>query len=96
MLLAAEGKKQEALITNPFPNYFDNDLFLYSLLNMKEEVLKIVSEEGKTWVSSYPRLKNIRFLDFIREEPAFIEVLAKAKKVHEERVVKYGHLFDED
>jgi hypothetical protein len=62
---------------------------------MKEEGLKIVSEEGKARVSSYPRLKNNRVFDFIRDEPVFNKILAKAKIVHEERVRKYGHLFEE-
>lgn len=87
LLLAAEGKKEEALNTKPFPN-----VPLYSFLNMKEEALNIITTG---WNASYPMLKNHRIYDFIREEPIFIEIQAKAKIVHEERVRKYGHLFDD-
>ena len=45
---------------------------------------------------AYLDLKNMRNIEFIRDEPAFKEILAKAKIVHEERVAKYGHLFDEE
>ena len=86
-LLAAEGKKEEALNINP-----NGGLLLYSLLNMKEEALNIITAG---WKPSYPELKNNRIYDFIREEPIFIEILAKAKIVQEVRVRKYGHLFDD-
>ena len=45
---------------------------------------------------SYSSLKNWQILEFIRDEPRFKVILARAKKVHEERVAKYGHLFDEE
>ena len=40
-------------------------------------------------------LKNSKPYDIIRDEPRFKEILANAKKVHEERVAKYGYLFDD-
>ena len=45
---------------------------------------------------TYPKMLNGLEFDFIRDEPKFKEILAKAKKVHEERVAKYGHYFDEE
>ena len=33
--------------------------------------------------------------ELIREEAKFKEILAKAKIVYDERMAKYGHLFDE-
>ena len=95
LLLAVEGKREEALRTFPYPN-----MTLYSILNMNEEAISLVSsmsiakEYCVQW--SYTSLKNNQVFDFIRDEPKFEEILAKAKKIHEERVAKYGHLFDEE
>ena len=72
---------------------------IYSLLNMKKEAIdwvdSISSLREFTSGFTYPNLKHGHAYAFIRDEPRFKEILANAKKVHEERVSKYGHLFDE-
>lgn len=92
-LLAKEGKES-------FSKLSGGGLELYSLLNMKEEALSLLDSINTTTnyfdSFSYLALKNLKVYDFIRDEPEFHEIIAKAKKVHEERVAKYGHLFDED
>jgi tetratricopeptide (TPR) repeat protein len=92
LLFAIEGEKEDALS-------LDKNLYVYSLLDMKKEALREVDStsmvtEFSGWCS-YISLKNWKVLDFIREEPAFKEVLEEAKIVHEERIRKYGHLFDD-
>lgn len=98
MLLAGEGRKEEALSLNK------KSMVLYSILDMKKEGLifarqilaRSLTPEGEyVWVWEYLHLQNIKIFDFIIEEPGFQEILTRAKKVHEERVAKYGHLFDE-
>lgn len=95
LLLAYEGKKEEALNTFSYPN-----IALYSLLNMKKEALDIVKSTSTNTDYSfgwtYNNLLNAGSFDFIRNSPEFQKILVEAKKVHEERVAKYGHLFEEE
>ena len=90
-LLAIDGKKEEALSLN-------KDIYVYSILNMKKEALiRVDSMSTVTKYNgfySYLNLKNAKATEFIRDEPEFKEILTEAKKVHEERVAKYGHYFD--
>lgn len=90
--LAMEGKKEEALSLN-------KDILVWSLLKMKEETISKLDtksvEEYFTSPYSYLNLNNAAYFDFIREEPKFKEILIKAKEVHDIRVGKYGHLFDD-
>ena len=69
----------------------------YSLLSMKTEALSEANSWSNGYIAnfSYVSLQNNLYLEFIREEPVFKKILAEAKKVHEERLEKYGHLFDE-
>jgi tetratricopeptide (TPR) repeat protein len=107
-LLAMEEKKEEALsikLVESYEGSLNTRVATYSLLEMKEEALAVLTRADSimtmrgldkyigSW--AYLRLKNIKPFDFIRDEPEFQKILAKAKKVHEERVAKYGHLFNE-
>ena len=69
-------------------------------MGKKEELLQIIedgSEKQKFYGTlCYMELKNSKPYDIIRDEPEFQEILARAKIVHDERVAKYGHLFDEE
>ena len=71
------------------------------LLGRKLEALntleKILSQRNKTYEGtlSYEALNGLTLLEPIRQEPRFQQWLKEAKKVHEERVAKYGHLFDD-
>ena len=91
-MLAMDGKKEALSLVKSKVNY--------SLLNMKKEALSKIDSisTGNNFSRNYTflRLRNELAFEFIRDEPEFIEILAKAKIVHEERVAKYGHLFDED
>ena len=66
---------------------------------MKKEALSLTDSMSTitdyTGYWTYLNLKNDKFVDFIRDEPEFKEIVAKAKIAHEERVRKYGHLFDD-
>jgi len=92
LLLAVDGKKEEALSIN-------KSMDIYSIFNMKKEALNLLdslsAELTYTGNWTYLSLKNIKSFDFIREEPEYDEVLNRAKKVYEERLIKYGHLFDD-
>jgi adenylate cyclase len=89
---AIEGKKEEALSLN-------TGFITYCLLNMKKEALQRLNSLSVKSIyvrsMSYNYLQNIKFTEFIRDEPQFKEIITKAKKVHDARVAKYGHLFDE-
>jgi TolB-like protein len=92
-LLAINGKKEEALKLSPY-------VFTYALLDMKEEAMTMVaswySDNPNIGVNTYLVSLNSRGLKFLREEPRFKEILAEQKKVYEERLTKYGHLFDDE
>ena len=98
LLLATEGNREAALSTSKISN--SKRLRLYSILDMKEEALVIIDslskEVGYAAFDTYLNLQNNKIFEFIRDEPKFKEMLSKAKKVHEERVAKYGHYFDEE
>ena len=95
LILAAEGKREQALRTY-------KSLEVYSVLDMKTEALNLIDSSSSATnftgfynSFSYNFLTNAKVTEFIRDEPEFKVILAKAKKVHDERVAKYGHLFDE-
>ena len=91
LLMVLDGEKEEALSLS-------KSLSTYSLLDMKKEGSakfdSLYSLNNNNESYTYMALLNDKKFDFIRDMPAFREILAKAKKVHEERVAKYGHLFD--
>jgi TolB-like protein/Tfp pilus assembly protein PilF len=92
-VLAMNGEKEKAL-------ELSNHWTVYSLLNMKKEALKQLdslssAEKYFEW-NSYNALLNMNRTESLREEPKFKEILAKAKVVYDERMAKYGHLFDEE
>ena len=92
-LLALEGKKEEALS-------LDRSLVVYSLLGMNNEALNLIDSLGSlnnfTNFWTYPFLNTVKSTDFIKDEPKFKEILARAKVVYDEREAKYGHLYDEE
>jgi adenylate cyclase len=92
LLLALDGNRKEALELN-------KDLWINSLLDMKEEGIRnldtLNTRNANFAYPNYLDYLNGKELDFIRDEARFKEIIAEAKKVHEEWVAKYGHLFDE-
>jgi len=93
IILAFEGRTEEALKT---PNYI-----IYSILNMKSEAIADMTHKMETKANpyvgdfSYLSLKDNPFFNNIRQEPQFQQWLEEAKVVHDERVRKYGNLFDD-
>ena len=95
LILAAEGKKDEALDRRP------NEVIIYLSLDMVEEALAQMEKNIRRQANPYTHfygylsLKNHPIFNKIREEPRFQQWLREAKIVHEERVRKYYHLFDD-
>ena len=92
--LAAEGKREEALKKS---NYWS----VYAILGMREEAISKLDLELrefdpliKNYFYGYLPLKNMAIFDNIREEPQFQEWLKEAKIEYDQRIKKYGHLFD--
>jgi len=99
-LLAADGRNEEILkeISNIQKH---NDLgYAYAALG-NEQSLYLLDSLNNSAINKYEMpftyldLKNNLIFDKIREEPQFQEWLKEAKVVHEERMQKYGHLFDD-
>jgi adenylate cyclase len=102
IIYATEGKKEEALaiIEGKNPYYFTS-LFskVYSLLGMKDEAIENISKaidrgfyEVQTFLQSYLVLKSDHYLDSLRDDPRFREIMKKQKKSYEEYLKKYGDL----
>ena len=107
-LLAIEGKKEEALEVEASVSDFNFkwkwifDLRLHLMLDMKSEALTVMDEVLNSLDNPYSSdflgylsLLGDPYYDKIRDEPQFQEWLEEARIVHEERVRKYYHLFDE-
>jgi TolB-like protein len=94
LIFAIQGKKEEALKGN-------TSLRVHIILGMNREALQQMDSliNGLTIPFtgnySYLSLKGNPDFDGIREEPQFKQWLEEAKVVYEERVAKYGHLFDD-
>ena len=90
-LLAKEGKKEDALkMFRSIPTY--------SILNMKKEAIQVIDSntgiDTNSFYFSYLNMKNDKAFDFVRSEPEFQVILLHAKKIYEERLAKYGHMFE--
>jgi TolB-like protein/AraC-like DNA-binding protein len=95
LLLAMEGKKEEALKV-------DSVWRVKLRLNMKTEALASIAQiinrpyfPGKDHYYGYLSLKGHIFYESIRDEPQFQQWLKETKLVYDERMRKYGHLFNE-
>ena len=93
-LLVLEGKKDEIELGEP-------DIPINMMLGNYDEALdqleKIIDNNKKPYEGrlSYESLNGYTFFEPIRQEPRFQQWLQEAKIIHDERVAKYGHLFDE-
>jgi len=89
MVLALAGKKEEALGLR-------QTLQVHALLDMKKEAIDSWSAPNNyTGYYTYVSLHSSMQVQFIIDEPVVQETLIEAKKIHRERLAKYGHLFDE-
>jgi TolB-like protein/Tfp pilus assembly protein PilF len=87
-LLAKQGKKQESL-------RMGKNIATFSILNMKEEGIRMTDSLTRQLfldVMPYPKMLTDKRLDYIRNEPDFKKILAREKKVFEDRLAKYGSL----
>jgi TolB-like protein/Tfp pilus assembly protein PilF len=96
VLAALNGDRDLALAESRSPD-------IYALLGMKDESIRaikdilrenpIVNPSGDTFTSySYLDLVHNPFLDKLRDDPRFREIVEAQKKVYEELVKKYGDL----
>jgi tetratricopeptide (TPR) repeat protein len=86
-LFAARGEKEKALA-------LDQSTVVYSLLGMRDEAIRAIQKdmsEGTPYpylsLINDPRYKNLR------DDARFKQIVAQAKKTHEEFVKKYGNFF---
>ncbi|MGQ9471011.1 MAG: tetratricopeptide repeat protein [Candidatus Aminicenantales bacterium] len=86
-LLAAKGQKEKALA-------LDRSAVVYSLLGMKDEAVKAIQKDISEGIA-YPYLSLIHDPRYknLRDDPRFKQIVAKAKKTHEEFLNKYGSFF---
>jgi TolB-like protein/Tfp pilus assembly protein PilF len=99
LLHAVNGEKEQAIKISHETNVeFDwfASAFIYLILGMNNEFFQKfaeVSEESlKSTFSLYFFFKIHPFLDSIRSDPRFQEILAKHKEMYEENLKKYGDI----
>jgi len=99
-LLASDGRNEEILKETSNINQRMLAGYVYAALDNKQ-ALYLLDSLNNSAINKYIRplsyldLKNNLIFDKLKEEPQFQEWLEEAKIVHDERVRKYGHLFDE-
>ncbi len=100
-ILAAKGEKEKALafIRNADFPYLYHVTSIYSLLGMKDQAIKGISEgidkgfhDIKDYLYSYPFLISNPFYDYLRDDARFKEIVKREKKKYEQKLEKYGEL----
>jgi len=89
LLAATQGKKEEALSIDKSPD-------IYALLGLTDKAI----DSLKTRIAANPLDANCRYLillhnpylDSIRNDPRFQEILAGQKKIYDDLVKKYGNI----
>jgi serine/threonine protein kinase/Tfp pilus assembly protein PilF len=100
LLLAAKGKKMEALaLINDTAPYRYEVTSIYSLLGLKEKAITYINEgiaKGfeyrLMYLYSYPYLINNPCYDNLHDDPRFQEIVNQEKEKYETKVKKYGDL----
>jgi tetratricopeptide (TPR) repeat protein len=89
VLAALNGDRDLALAESPSPD-------VYALLGMKDEGIQALKDINRTKPVfnnySYLDLINNPFLDKLRDDPRFREIVAAQKKVYDGLVKQYGDL----
>ena len=95
LIYAIQGKKEEAL------NEWDS-WEVWSALEMMDRLMPMWDHVRKNqtipWVGYFGYLHNVNnpwVTDKMRQHPLYVQYLKEMKIVHEERVKKYYHLFDD-
>jgi non-specific serine/threonine protein kinase len=93
IMYAVRGQKENALNAS---NNRGAQFFVYPVLGMKDDAIKLCQEYSEKLLkreqSFYLEFKNLWFLENIRSDPRFQEILAKHKELYEENLRKYGDL----
>lgn len=86
-ILAARGERDKALV-------LDRSAVVYALLGMKDEAIQAIQKDISEGIA-YPYLSLIHDPRYqnLRDNPRFKQIVAKAKKIHEEFLNKYGSFF---
>jgi len=101
LILAALGEKEKALalVEGSAEPYRYDITSVYSLVGMKAEAIRYIkkgNEEGfeliKDYFYPYPMLKSNPFLENLRSDPRFQDIVNKEKNKFEEKMKKYGDL----
>ncbi len=89
LLLAAKGKKEEALALH-------KNSEVYALLSMKDEAIEHLNREIRGEVSVpyayYYFLLNNPFYDNLRSDPRFKKIVKREKKLYDSELKKYSYL----
>ncbi len=87
MLYAAMGKKETALALDRSPE-------VYALLGMRDEALEALQKPNKNEYLKYTYLDLLHnsYLDSLRQDPKFQEIMARRKAEYDNLVKKYGGL----
>jgi tetratricopeptide (TPR) repeat protein len=103
-LAAAKGEKEKALaLVKPAeaePLFYSYLLSrVYAVLGLKDKAIEHINlgiekgfQEMLDYMYDYPFLNTNSFFDNLRDDPRFIEILARQKKQYEENLSKYGTL----
>ncbi len=86
-LHAGRGEKEKALA-------LDRSAIVYALLGMKDEAIQAMQKDISEGIP-YPYLSLIHAPVYrnLRDDPRFKQIVAQAKRTHEEFLKKYGHFF---
>jgi serine/threonine protein kinase/Flp pilus assembly protein TadD len=101
-LYAIEGEKEKALaIIKDLDPYIYTSLIssVYSLSGMKDEAIEHIRDvikngftEIKTFPYTYRSLTGNHFLDGLRDDPRFRDIVKEEKKKYQDRVKKYSQI----
>ncbi len=72
---------------------------VYAILGMKDEAIEIIKlgvergfQETQDYLYDYPFLANCYYLNPLRNDPRFIQILGQQKKKYDDNMKKYGDL----
>ena len=93
LLHAVKGEKEKALEL-----YQESGYYIYAVLGMKDEAINDMNEWNNRWSkierSRYIAFKISPFIDNLRTDPRFQEIMVKHKKLYDENLRRYGDLTD--
>jgi hypothetical protein len=101
-IFAVNGEREKALVIIRDLDIYEYTALIapvYSLLGMKDEAIENIQEvikngffEIKTYPYTYIALTENPFLDGLRDDPRFREIVKEEKKKYQERVKKFSDI----